>query len=198
MSSRGQIVIPIDINGTIDMEYDTFSTEGCLTDYFETKSQVHSDNWTKQYTIELTSSVSGTSPELEPSYGPIIKLYFDVPWTVYTGQEDTVVLGGYSSYEPSFNGSVLNYTPVTFDGIVTYGCCLDRGNVDHIIGAGGPIDVSDLTYLVAYLFTGGPPPPCEEEGNVDGITGAGGPIDVSDLTYLVAYLFTGGPTPPPC
>lgn len=76
--------------------------------------------------------------------------------------------------------------------------CLDcrRGNVDG--DPGNEIDVSDLTYLVAYLFTGGPLPSCVEEGNVDGIVGPAGPIDVSDLTYLVAYLFTGGSPPPPC
>jgi len=39
--------------------------------------------------------------------------------------------------------------------------CLEQGNVDGLIGPAGPIDVSDLTYLVAYLFSGGPtPPPC--------------------------------------
>ncbi len=73
-----------------------------------------------------------------------------------------------------------------------------RGNVDMITGAGGEIDVADLTYLVAYLFLGGPPPPCIPEANVDGLTGAGGPVDVADLTYLVAYLFAGGPAPVPC
>jgi len=77
-------------------------------------------------------------------------------------------------------------------------CCLNRGNADHIIGIGGPIDVADLTYLVKYLFKNGPVPPCLEEGNVDGIIGPGGPIDVADLTYLVYYLFKNGPAPPPC
>lgn len=77
-------------------------------------------------------------------------------------------------------------------------CCRNRGNVDSVIGPTGPVDVADLTYLVAYLFQGGDPPLCEEEGNVDGLTGAGGPIDVADLTYLVNYLFRGGPPPPPC
>jgi len=38
---------------------------------------------------------------------------------------------------------------------VTVGCCQLRGNVD---GAGG-VNVSDLTYLVAYLFSGCPTPP---------------------------------------
>ncbi len=56
----------------------------------------------------------------------------------------------------------------------------------------GP-NVSDLTALVAYLFSGGPAPTVLQSGNVDGIYGPGGPIDVSDLTYLVAFLFSGGP-----
>jgi hypothetical protein len=78
-------------------------------------------------------------------------------------------------------------------------CCVGRrGNVDGIDGPGGSADVADLTYLVAYLFQGGPPPPCPEEANVDGIIGPGGPIEVDDLTYLVAYLFQGGPEPPWC
>ncbi len=73
-----------------------------------------------------------------------------------------------------------------------------RGNADGLISAGGEVDVADLTYLVAYLFQGGPAPLCLEEGNVDGIVGVGGPVDVADLTYLVAYLFLGGPAPAPC
>ncbi len=84
------------------------------------------------------------------------------------------------------------------DGVGDSCCCVDRGNVDDIVDIGGPVDVADLTYLVAYLFGGGPIPPCPEQGNVDGLVGVGGPIDVADLTYLVAYLFQGGPPPPPC
>ena len=80
----------------------------------------------------------------------------------------------------------------------TASCCTDRGNVDGIVGIGGPVDVADLTYLVTYLFLGGSAPPCEEEGNVDGIVGIGGPVDVADMTYLVALLFQGGDPAPPC
>ncbi len=89
----------------------------------------------------------------------------------------------------------------TWDGPHCYEialCCENRGNFDGIIGPSGPWDVNDLTYLVAYLFAGGPPPPCLAEGNFDGIIGPAGPIDVSDLTHYVQWLFAGGPPPPPC
>ncbi len=69
------------------------------------------------------------------------------------------------------------------------------GNIDGVIGPGGPADVADLTFVVDYLFNLGPPPPVMEAANVDGITGPGGLVDVGDLTYLVAYLFDGGPEP---
>ncbi len=84
------------------------------------------------------------------------------------------------------------------DGVGDACCCVDRGNVDNIVGAGGPIDVADLSYLVDYLFRAGTIPPCPEQGNIDGIVGAGGPIDVADLSYLVDFLFRSGPPPPAC
>jgi len=74
-------------------------------------------------------------------------------------------------------------------------CCVGiRGNVNG--DAGDACNVVDLTYLVAYLFSGGPAASCAEEANVNG--DAGGAINVVDLTYLVAYLFSGGPAPAVC
>ncbi|MBU8934421.1 MAG: VCBS repeat-containing protein [candidate division Zixibacteria bacterium] len=97
----------------------------------------------------------------------------------------------------SFDGSEWSYWSRTFAAYIAgTGCCEGlRGNVDNI----GEVNIADLTYLVAYLFTGGPPPPCSPESNVDGITSeSGGEIDIADLTYLVSYLFTGGGAPDGC
>ncbi|MDF1544042.1 MAG: hypothetical protein P1R58_02935 [bacterium] len=56
-------------------------------------------------------------------------------------------------------------------------------------------DISDLTYMVEFLFGGGPAP-CDpiERGDLN-CSGGGTPVDISDLTYMVDYLFGGGPAP---
>ncbi len=73
------------------------------------------------------------------------------------------------------------------------GCCIGiRGNVDY--DPGDVIDISDLVYLVDYMFTGGEEPPCFEEADMNGDE----VIDISDLVWLVDYMFTGGPQPVDC
>lgn len=69
---------------------------------------------------------------------------------------------------------------------VLHGLC---GNIN---GESPPaVDVADLTYMVEYLFGGGPPPPNPVEADLD----CNGGVDVSDLTFIVEYLFGGGPAP---
>jgi len=66
--------------------------------------------------------------------------------------------------------------------------------VDH--SGAPPVDISDLVYLVDFMFNEGPTYECFEEAGVDG-SGAE-PVDIADLVYLVDYMFNVGPAPPPC
>ncbi len=75
------------------------------------------------------------------------------------------------------------------------GCCIGtRGNVDN--DPGDAVDISDLVFIVDFIFTGGAAPVCAEEANVDGDVGEA--IDISDLVYIVDFIFTGGAPPPSC
>jgi hypothetical protein len=49
--------------------------------------------------------------------------------------------------------------------------------------------VSDVFYLINFLFAGGPAPICSAD-----VDGDGQPT-VSDVFYLINYLFAGGPPP---
>lgn len=71
-------------------------------------------------------------------------------------------------------------------------CCGQRGDFTH---DGGPVDISDLVAMIAYMFNGGPPPVCRPEADVNGSDEL---IDIADLVYLVDFMFSGGAPPPPC
>ncbi len=81
------------------------------------------------------------------------------------------------------------------DGIGDACCCVGiRGNVED--DPGDNVDISDLVFLVDFIFTGGVSPDCPAEANVEGDVGEN--IDISDLVYLVDFIFTGGTPPPAC
>ena len=53
------------------------------------------------------------------------------------------------------------------------------------------LDVSDVIYIINYLFKGGDPPVHSGAGDAD----CDWDTDVSDVIYLINYLFKGGPAP---
>lgn len=115
---------------------------------------------------------------------------YNRPDTVYTME---CVPGDYYWRVKAVSNDVQgSWTPWREFSIWT-GCCIGiRGNVD---GSGDDaVNISDMTYLVAYLFSGGPSSPCFEEADLN----ADDNINISDMTYLVAFLFSGGAPPASC
>lgn len=55
----------------------------------------------------------------------------------------------------------------------------------------GNINVSDVVYLINYLFIGGPAPDPIARGDVN----RDNFVNVTDVVYLINYLFIGGPSP---
>ncbi|MBU8934867.1 MAG: T9SS type A sorting domain-containing protein [candidate division Zixibacteria bacterium] len=77
-------------------------------------------------------------------------------------------------------GLLLLLVPITAQGA-------DCGDVD----SDGVINISDMVYLLNYMFYNGPAPPDPSTANMD----ICGDIDLRDVAYLTAYLFQGGPLP---
>jgi len=128
--------------------------------------------------------------------------YFGYPTSVLpqTVTLDTVTFGdGEIEYSTNFSDAdAIPFAPQIAGGtieITESGCCInDRGNVDN--DPLDAIDISDLIYLVNYMFQEGEEPVCMEEANVDG---EGEPTpDISDLIYLVNYMFQDGEPPLSC
>ncbi len=56
------------------------------------------------------------------------------------------------------------------------------------VNSDGAADLVDVTYLIDYLYSGGPPPILSEIGNVDGY----GSINLLDITSYISFLLYGG------
>ena len=58
------------------------------------------------------------------------------------------------------------------------------------------INILDITYVIAYLYKGGPAPTPYMLCSGDPTCNCG--VNILDITYLIAYLYKGGPAPCDC
>ena len=72
-------------------------------------------------------------------------------------------------------------------GALGVGCACDCGDCD----CSGFIGISDVVYLVEYIFLGGEPPFDIRAGDAN----CSGATDVADAICLIAYIFTNCPAP---
>jgi hypothetical protein len=80
-----------------------------------------------------------------------------------------------------------NNSCMTLIGAFLTGCEYICGDVNN----NGNVDILDITYLISYLYKGGPTPNPIETGDVN----SSGSINLLDITYLIVYLYKGGPEP---
>ena len=55
----------------------------------------------------------------------------------------------------------------------------------------GIVNIFDVTYLIDYLYMGGPPPPDPQTTDVNNDN----VVNIFDITYLITYLYLDGPEP---
>ncbi len=155
-----------------------------------------------------TPATSTSTENPAPSNANDLRTYSGVTAVApLTGEQinwQVIASGGGSSSSASYNlngtigqtavGAISSSSYILNQGYwQTFGggsCCTLRGDVDN----SGGINIADLTYLVQYIFQGGPAASCGEHADVDGSGG----VNIADLTYLVQYIFQGGPEPTAC
>jgi len=119
----------------------------------------------------------------------------DIVWTIQIGPVDMLGVSHQICLDTCFYNPTNAWLWSTTGGIshpawdgpycfdVTHYICGDVNNDANT-------DISDLTYLVDYMFGGGQPPYLNS-ADMDGCSG----VNVSDFTYYVQKMFHGGPDP---
>jgi PKD repeat protein len=189
------LTIPLVWEGPFDLVYDSFSTAGLRTEYFEVQNLLNLDLSRSRITFYLKTSHNNTLiPLLEPGTGPVVSVFFTVPLFARSGS-NPLALTSYNNYSPSLEALAGVYVPVTIDGSVTTGCCEGTvGNIDA--DPQEQVDIGDLTSLINFLYIGTTLPDCLGEANVDGDTA--GRVDIGDLTALIDYLYISELALPAC
>ena len=83
---------------------------------------------------------------------------------------------------------------VVYDSLIN-GCCLElTGDINNDLAQQATI--LDLTYLIDFIFRGGPDPVCLQEANLNGSISPN--PTVLDLTYIIDVIFRGGDDPIAC
>lgn len=86
----------------------------------------------------------------------------------------------------------LNDSEMVIITVNNNSCCQGiRGDINQ---DGFDNTISDLVYLVNFIFRGGQAPSCPEEADLV----VDGKISTLDLNFLVNKVFRGGPNPPQC
>lgn len=133
-----------------------------------------------------TQTLPATTPSLAPQTGEQINW-----WVVSSG-------GGTSTVGTYVLGSTIGQTAVGTSSVGSYQ--LHSGFWQNFTASqfqcgdadgSGQVDVSDVVYMVAYVFGAGQPPLDVSGGDVD----CSGQFDLSDAVYLVAFVFGGGTAP---
>jgi len=177
-----------------DVAVDSFSFAGGRLQDILTKGVAYGGNYIIAFCLPW-----GPGELIQPGTGNLGTLFFSYSTGISPQQvlidSITIILGDIQHSTTFSDASSNEFAPQFVPGGINIvaGCCIgDRGNVDN--SSGDAVDIADLTYLVEYLFGGGPPPVCEDEANMNGQAD----VDIGDLTYIVEYLFGGGPAPVPC
>lgn len=179
-------IIDPDVNAVVD-SFSLGGSPGNLSIGPDDIAYVAAGGWASEgylYTFD-----AATRTPLHTSANPLV---VDSGCTMAISYQDsTSLIGGFSDIVRRVDTSGASLQSFSLgDGPAHAAVHYLPGDIDGNFA--GP-DISDLVYLVDYMFAGGmaphwPPWRANLNGDFNG-------PDISDLVYLVSYMFSGGPPP---
>jgi len=121
---------------------------------------------------------SSASVSLATGASQVVSVSVTCPPLIPAGVEDTVFLA-------ATGRSMIGVTDTDTATTLVF---IQPGDADN----SGALDIGDVVYLIAFIFSGGPTPvPVASAGDAD----CNGMTDISDAVFLIGHIFSGGPRP---
>ncbi|MDH4222649.1 MAG: dockerin type I repeat-containing protein [candidate division Zixibacteria bacterium] len=175
--SLWSMTIPLKWTGPLDV--DTAIFVGERSDFMIQKyfSPNHQDS-----TFLLFATILAGDQSIPPGEGILIYIYFTVQDTGYASLDLTVPpLSFYHFLDQDENVIQPLFYPVEF-------YIGEQNTPPGDVNQDGGASVSDVVYLINYLFKGGTPPAHLPSGDVN----LDCDVTISDVIYLINFLFKGG------
>ncbi|MCP4686394.1 MAG: PKD domain-containing protein [bacterium] len=186
----GELSFAITWSGPLHIRFDSVSTVGLRTSYFENITIPAYDAGGQRAAVRMQASTDDSQPYLAPGSDPIASLYFTDSGS--TSGTNPIAFGSIGPYSRNFITYGGEYQPEGVDGSLFMGCCQPPtvGDVDQ----SGVVDITDVSVLIDNQFLSLSPISCEAEGDVD----FSGVVDITDLSVLIDNQFLSLAPLPPC
>lgn len=172
-----------------ELIYDSFSTAGLRTENWDIQQLIWFNPAGNEMVLEMRSdNVIGHSRYLQPDTGAFVNLHFSFEPGTLPGIALPISTGTIVGESLVLETTHGNITP-TFTNLEAFmsGCCATAGDANN----SGSVNISDVTFLIARIFAGGPAPICNDQADANGSDA----VNISDVTFLIARIFAGGPAP---
>ena len=181
-----EIIIPVTYGAPMNLAV-VGATLGGRTSSFGPVTELYRNDEVGQ----IVFSVSASNPEsdsLPVGTGEIAKLLFIIDPLANPNDYSDVDSSIIDGHKIELSNPRISYGSVVIPGRVIAEYVV-RGDADN----SGGINIMDVSYMINYLYKGGPPPVTLRAGDAN----SSAVLNIMDVTYLINYLYKSGPPPGP-
>ncbi len=187
--SIGGIAIPFSWSGQVGLTLDSATVAGTRAEGLATTTLIAFNPFSNSAAYALNFP-DGVFAGLPPGSGPVMNIFFSIPPGAQLFDTSQIVIMPTGGQAPLIGVACGSYEPpAILPGTVTVTntCCSVAGDANH----DGALNIADVTFGIARIFSSGPAPVCQDEADSNGDNA----FNVADVTYSINRIFGGGPAP---